>query len=300
LDAAGEAKLAAARAVLLHERETRIRPGRDDKVLADWNGLMIAALARAAPAFAAPDWLAAAERAFAFVIEQMSGAGGVLLHAWRRGEARHRATLDDYAFMGEAALALYEATGRNDYLERAEGWVTYLERQFWDQANGGYFFTDRAAEDLLLRSKTAFDSATPAGNGALVAVLARLHYLTGKAHYRERAEALLTAFSGDLERAVLPLATLLAGCELLDRALEIVILGRRGETATEDLLRQVHARSLPNAVLTVASDTGKLPAGHPAEGRERKSGKVTAYLCRAQSCSLPITAAKALGTALDG
>ena len=266
-------------------------------MLADWNGLMIAALARAAPVFGEDSWLAMAKTAYRFVVEQMS-VDGRLKHSWRRGKLRHPATLDDYANMADGALALYEATGDGSYLAQAEAWLEVLDRHYWDDAGGGYFFTADDTEGLIVRTKTAHDSAIPAGNGTLVAVLARLHYLTGKAAVRERAEALVKAFSGELSRNVFPLSTLLNASELLSSAVQIVVVTSSTKDDTEALLATVRGQSLPDQVLQVVESAEALPEGHPAKGKEAKNDKATAYICRGQSCSLPITDPAELARAL--
>ena len=204
-DPATEAELSACRAILFHAREERVHPGLDDKVLADWNGLMITALANAATVFERPDWLDYATDAFAFIAEQMSDGAGRLFHASRGGKKRHAAVLDDYANMSRAALALYEATGEADYRARAEAWVAIADRHYWDASGGAYFFTADDTEALIARTKTAQDSPNPSGNGVMIGVLARLFYITGKNHYRERAERIVAAFAGDVERQVVRL-----------------------------------------------------------------------------------------------
>ncbi|WP_340116361.1 thioredoxin domain-containing protein [Pelagibius sp. 7325] len=301
-DAETEARLAACREILLSARARRIRPGWDDKVLADWNGLMIAALAEAAPVFGESDWLTAAETAFAFVRDTMQ-RDGRLHHSWRHGTLKHPATLDDYANMAAAALALHEATGEADYLTQAEAWVEVLDRHYWDAENGGYFLTADDTPDLILRTKTAYDSAVPAGNGTVLGVLARLFYLTGKPAYRERADALTNAFSGELTRNVFPLASFLNSAELLASATQVVIVGRRGDAATDALLAAVTKTCLPNRVLQVIAPGEALPAGHPAAGKGQAVGpdnaaRATAYVCHGPACSLPITGPDALAEAL--
>ena len=297
-DPATETRLAACRNILLAARAKRIWPGWDDKVLADWNGLMITALAEAALSFGAPDWLAAAEAAFAFVCREMH-RDGRLRHAWRHGQLKHPATLDDYANMAAAALTLHEATGKPDYLTQAEAWVATLDRHYWDAGSGGYFLTADDTPDLIVRTKTAYDSAVPSGNGAILGVLARLFHLTGKAAYRERADALVAAFSGELTRNFFPLATLLNAAELLMAADQVVIVGRRGRAATDALIATVTKRCLPNRILQVIGPDESLPEGHPASGKGEVDGEATAYLCRGMSCSLPITTAADLAAALD-
>jgi uncharacterized protein YyaL (SSP411 family) len=302
LDAAAaddeEQRMAPLRQALLAARGNRVRPTWDDKVLADWNGLMIAALADAAAIFDRPDWLAAAARAFAFVQNNM-GDGSRLCHAWRHGRARHAGLLDDYANMAAAALALAEATGRSAYVARAEIWVDVLDRHFWDAAGGGYFQTPDDGEALIVRAKSAYDSAVPAGNGIMLGVLARLYYLTGADRYGDRAEALCAAFSGELARNPLPLSTFLNGSELLQRAVQIVVVGARESDDTQALLRAIYGVCVPSRVLQVIAPGQSLPATHPAAGKDQLDGRATAYVCRGPSCSLPLTDAEELATALS-
>ncbi len=222
---------------------------------------------------------------------------GRLSHSWRQGRARHPALLDDYANLARAALALYEATGDPAYLAQAEAWVALVDRHYGDAA-GGCFLTADDTGDVILRPKTAADHATPSGNGTMVEVLARLHYLTGAAVYRERAEASIAAFAGEVTRNFFPYATLLNAAELLGSALQVVIVGRRPAPDTQALLQVVHGRSLPNRILQVVPAGEALPAGHPAAGKPAVAGKATAYLCRGQTCSLPIADPAGLDKAL--
>jgi uncharacterized protein YyaL (SSP411 family) len=297
-DPATEAELAASRAILFRTRAERVRPGLDDKVLADWNGLMIAALANAATVFERADWLALAAAAFAFVADEMSAGDGRLFHSSRAGESRHPAVLDDYANMSRAALALYEATGAEDYRARAEAWVAVADKHYWDAAGGGYFLTADDTEALITRSKGAQDSPNPSGNGVMVGVLARLFYLTGKPAYRAHAEATVAAFAGDAARQAFGFAALLNGSELMQRALQIVIRGQRGAADTDALLRAIAGVSLPDKVLAVVSPDADLPPGHPAQGKTQVGGRATAYVCVGPVCSLPLTEPAALAADL--
>ena len=296
--AVDEAKLAAARAKLLIARAKRVRPGWDDKVLADWNGLMIAALAFAGQVFDETGWIDVARDAFAFVATDMADSDGRLLHSWRGGRAAHKALLEDYALMARAALALAEATGDQAYVAQAEGWVAELDRHYWDKAGGGYFVTADDAGDLIHRPRNARDNAVPSGNGVMIGVLARLHYLTGKAAYRARAQAILDAFSGELRRNLFPLATLLNGAELLESAVQIVIAGCPGATETRAFLRAVNDASVPNRILVPIADPASLPPGHPAAGKTLKDGRPAVFICHGQVCSLPITHPAGLAQAL--
>jgi hypothetical protein len=206
--------------------------------------------------------------------------------------------LDDYANMSRAALALYEATGADDYRARAEAWIAVADKHYWDAAGGAYFFTADDTEALITRSKGAQDSPNPSGNGVMVGVLARLFYLTGKPAYRVRAEAIVAAFAGDAARQAFGFAALLNGNELLQRALQIVIRGRRGAADTDALLRAIAGVSLPDKVLAVLSPDADLPPDHPAQGKTQVEDRATAYVCVGPVCSLPLTEPAALAADL--
>ncbi len=293
-----ETALARGRDALLEVRGGRIRPGWDDKVLVDWNGLMIAAMANAGAVFERADWLDAAVRAFDFIIETMSDDGR-LWHVWRAGRLRHKATLDGYANMARAALVLHEVTGEGSYLAAAEGWIGVLDRHFWDAGGGGYFFTADDAEALIIRTKSAADHATPAGNGVAADVIARLYYLTGKAAYRERAAALIAGFSGETSHNLFPLATLLNASETLQRATQIVIVGARGTPDTEAMFRAAITAPRPGRLITVQPPAADLPDGHPAAGKGQQDGAATAYVCVGPECSFPLTDATHLAERLS-
>ena len=162
-----EQRLASLRAKLKAVRDKRVWPGWDDKVLADWNGLMIAALANAAAVFRRDDWLGAAVRAWRFVMDQMRDDRGRLFHSRRAGKSLHRATLDDYANMARAGVALFEAIGETPYLGEVQALIAVLDRHFADKAAGGYFITADDAADLIVRNKHCHDNAVPSGNGTL-------------------------------------------------------------------------------------------------------------------------------------
>ncbi|MDP6345142.1 MAG: thioredoxin domain-containing protein [Alphaproteobacteria bacterium] len=284
---------------LLAEREKRLRPGWDDKVLADWNGLMIAALANAAEVFAEPGWTEAAVSAYRFVHATMQ-PDGRLHHAHRDGQTRHRALLDDYANMALAALALYESTGERDYLADAETWVAAVEEQFPDADNGGYFSSPAGAGDLIARLRHCNDNAVPSGNGVMLGVLTRLWLLTGKQAYVDRAEGLLAAFASQLPHYALAMTTYLNSAELLLQPRQIVIVGDRDDAGVGALLRVLHGAALPNRVLQVVPTDATLPQGHPAAGKGQAEGRATAYVCLGQTCSLPLTDPDALSAALAG
>jgi len=289
-----ERELAACRALLFRARAARVRPGWDDKVLADWDGLMIAATASAGLVFERREWIETAHRAFDFICRQMTASNGRLLHSWRAGRARHPASVDDYANLCRAALALHEATGDEDLLIQTRDWLAILDQHYWDDAAGGYFFAANDTMGLIARAKTAADSAVPAGNGTLVAVLTRLAILTGDEKYRRRAEAIVEAFSGEIARNFFPLATLLNNIEVLVKPSQIIVLGEKGDPAFGSLLRAIYGVSLPNRVVLTSAPGGSLPDDHPAFGKGTVDGKPAVYVCEGPVCSLPITDAESL------
>jgi uncharacterized protein YyaL (SSP411 family) len=300
VDPETEAELARCRELLFRTREPRVRPGLDDKVLADWNGLMIAALVEAGLAFERPEWIALAERAFAFIQKGMTGADGRLRHSWREGRAHNPATVDDYANLCRAALTLHEATLEECYLDQARAWIEVLDRHHWDNQGGGYFFAADDTQDLIARAKTASDAAVPAGNGTLVGVLTRLSLLTGDDGYRRRAEAIIGAFSGELGRNFFPLATVINNAELAVRPVQIVLAGEPNGTAFAELRRAVYRVSLPNRVVLAVPPGKELPADHPAHGKGLARGQAAAYVCEGPVCSLPLTEPQALVDHLAG
>jgi len=291
---ADDEELAACRRLLLRERRTRTPPLRDDKVLADWNGLMITALARAASAFGVPAWLQAAESIFGFITTHMTGTDGRLLHAWCAGQARHPAVADDYANLAMAGIALYEATGRAMYLEQAERWVEILDRHYWDDKNLGYFQSADDTTDLITRSKIVADNAVPSGNGTMTEVLARLFYLTGHDPYRQRAQELVRQFSGDKLQYLMSVPGLLTGAELLERAVQIVITGAADAPETIALKQAAHDADVPLKIINPVTDDRTLDPSHPAFGKESADNQTAAFICVGATCDLPLTEPSAL------
>jgi len=229
----------------------------------------------------------------------MRDAGGRLKHAWRAGRLAHPATLDDHANLARAALMLHQAGGKETYLTAAQKIVADLDTHYWDAANGGYFFSADDTSDVIIRTKSANDNATPSGNGTMVEVLARLHHLTGDDSYRTRGEALLGAFAGEIQRNFFPLANLLNGNDFHLNAVDVVIVGARGSADTQALLQTLHQQQLQNIVLQIVADASRLPTSHPAAGKAQIDGKATAYVCHRQTCSAPVTEPADLAAALS-
>ena len=296
LPADQEDRLSALRQKLKAQRDTRIRPGWDDKVLADWNGLTITALAEAGMVFQRQDWIDAARTAFGFVRQSMSD-GSLLWHSHREGRSQHQGLLDDYAQMSRAALRLFEIGGEIDDLAAAEQWSAVLERDF-ATPDGAFYQSSRTVDDLVLRQCQVFDNALPSGNGTMIGVLTRLHAYTGEDAYRGRAERLAEAFRGTVMKNFFPTTTLLNGVEDLIAGHSIVLTPGDPDTDA-DLRRTVFAHSLPSRILHNLSPGDDLPASHPAAPAARHVEGSAALICEGQTCSLPIRDAGELAASLS-
>jgi uncharacterized protein len=299
LDAEQEAALRASADRLLAVRAERVPPGRDDKVLADWNGSMIAALAKAAAAFEESAWLARAERAFGFIVEHMQH-GTRLAHSWRAGRTLDLAFLEDYAQMAAAALVLFEHTGKPVYRQHAEAWLQVLEEDYLDREHGGYFQAPASASDLVVRPKNAQDGPLPSGNGLLVGVFARLFYLTGDPAWRDRANRQIAAFSGEAAHNPLGHAAMLSGAMLLEHPVQVVLVGDPASAELGALRRIALAAPIPEAVVLQIAPDAALPAGHPAFGKGPVEGRATAYVCPGQTCLPPVRDPADLAATLAG
>lgn len=290
-----EAALAESRRLLFQTREKRVRPGWDDKVLADWNGLAIAALVRAAIVFDQPMWLDRAHQAFDFIMTQMPADHGGVEHAWRLGRVTAPGLIEDQAAMARAALALHEATGGTRFLAAAERLANAAQTAFAD-GHGGFYSTAADASDVpLTRPRTAADNVTPAGNGIMAEVLGRLFHLTGNADWYRRTQAVLAAFAGQPDQ-LSGMPTLLAAADLLQEAAEIVVVGEPDAAAR--LLRVALSAPDPAVVVLRASDTAALPSEHPAFGKTARAQGAVVYVCRRNVCGLPIDDPSYLSQAL--
>jgi uncharacterized protein YyaL (SSP411 family) len=213
---------------------------------------------------------------------------GRLFHAYRAGEAKAPATANDYANMIRGALALASVTGTRDYLARAEEWADVLDTHYWAVDLGGYYFAADDTADLIVRPLGAQDDATPNANAVMVSNLMALHLWTGSERYRERAEAILKAFAGELaENLVAHTGLLAAELDLLAPALVVLIVPEGGDP--RPLRRALAEVSLPNAVVQEVRAGEPLPSSSPAHGKGTIDGKPTAYVCIGPQCSLPVT-----------
>jgi uncharacterized protein YyaL (SSP411 family) len=290
-----EARLTALRAKLLQVRDKRIRPGLDDKVLADWNGLMIAALVNAGVVFGEPAWLDMAARAFDFIAREMT-RGDRLGHSWRAGQLLFPGLASDFAAMIRAALALYEARGERKYLEQALAWQRTFDAHYRDAASGAYFLTADDASDLILRPHSTTDDATPNPNAVAAQNLVRLAVLAGEDRYREQADQLFDYVISSGAENLFGHIALLNALDLRLRGVEIVAAGPDAEAFARAALE------LPfiERIVLRAPSADSLPAMHPAQDKLASLTGSAAFVCAGERCSLPVTAAGGIAEAVKG
>ena len=287
-----EGRLAPLRAKLLAARSKRERPGLDDKVLADWNGLMIAALAHSTGTLDAPAFLAMAERAFRFIASEMT-RDDRLGHSWREGKLLFPGLASDYAAMIRAALALYEATGEASYLERALSWQEALDRHYANSETGGYFLTADDAQGLVVRPGATSDDATPNANALAAQNLIRLSVFTGDHAWREQADRLIEGVLGRAGDNLFAHLALLNALDLRLRAAEIIVTGR--DPQADALLAAARRIPFIDRIVMHASDTPQ--ARGPGQDGIRDtirqkieaSAESAAFVCLGETCSLPVT-----------
>ncbi|MGA8614771.1 MAG: thioredoxin domain-containing protein [Xanthobacteraceae bacterium] len=291
-----DARLAALRAKLLAVRDTRVRPGLDDKVLADWNGLMIAALVHAGLMFGEPEWLSLAARAFAFIARAMT-RGDRLGHSWRAGQLKFPGLASDFAAMIRAALALYEATGEQKYLDQALAWQRALDRDYANADTGTYYLTAADAEGLVIRPAATTDEATPNHNAVAAGNLIRLALLAGDDAWREKADRLIAAIAPQAVENLYMHMALLNAIDLRLRAAEIVVTGEG--TRAQALLAAARALPALDRIVLHAASAAALPTAHPARDKLAAGGEGAAFVCVGETCSLPVTDPAGLIGAMD-
>ena len=295
-DDTDEARLAALREKLLSVRALRVRPGLDDKVLADWNGLMIAAHTNAGSMLDEPRWLELASRAFDFVAQSMA-RGDRLGHSWRQGKLKFPGLASDYAAMVRAALALHEATGAASFLDQALQWQQALDRDYINAENGTYYLTAANAEGLVIRPAATTDEATPNHNAVAAQNLIRLAVLSGDDAWRDKADRLIAAVAPLIAENLYMHVAMLNAIDLRLRGTEIVVTGRGA--GAHALLAA--ARRLPpiDRIVLHAPSAEALRDKHPARDKLNASREPQAFVCVGETCSLPIRDAAALGSAIE-
>lgn len=287
-------RLELSRQKLFAVREKRIHPGKDDKILVDWNGLMIAALAKGAQAFNEPKYLEAAMRAADFIQRNVRTSDGRLLHRYRDGQANIKAHAEDYAFLIWGLLELHEATFQINYLRAALDLNNELLKHFWDANRGGFYFSADDGEALLVRSKEIYDGAIPSGNSVAMLNLLRLGRITANTDFEQKAAAIGRAFSGEIKSSPSASTQLMVALDFgIGPSYEVVIAGGSQAEDTRAMLNALRIRFIPNKVVLLKPTDQKEPEitrlAAFTKYQSSRDGKATAYVCLNYNCKLPTT-----------
>jgi uncharacterized protein len=282
--------IAEAKAKLFQAREKRVKPFRDEKILTSWNGLMLSGLAEAYGTIGDEHYREAAEKTVEFIFANMF-RDGFLLHTYKDGQAKLHGYLDDYAFFAAGLLDLYEATFDRSLFERAVQLTETMINEFWDDVEGGFFYTGKSHEQLISRTKPAFDSSIPSGNSVATQVLLRLYHYTSEENYLRRAQKTLRIYYDAMVQQPFGFAHMFGALDFyLQKPKEIVLVGERNNKSTEELIRRIHSLYLPNKTLQLVQPGEPLGKVSPAlEGKSQVNGKPTVYVCQNFTCSLPMT-----------
>lgn len=276
---------------LFEHRKKRIHPAKDDKILTDWNGMMIVALSRASIAFGDKSYAEMASKAADFILSEME-SDGKLFHRYRQGEIAINGFREDYAYIVWGLIELYQATFRTEYLKHALRLNKHLIEHFWDNGNGGFFHTADYSESLLFRNKEIYDGATPSGNSVCALNLLQLGRIAADADLENMAYRIFDAFSGQVIKMPIGYTHLLCALDFaIGPSKEIVVVGKSGSEDTEEIMSIINRDFLPNKVITFKptdNDSGiEEIAGYVAD-MEMKDGKATAYVCENYNCNLPV------------
>jgi hypothetical protein len=289
-----EKRVEEAREKLFKAREKRIHPHKDDKILTDWNGLMIAALARGAQAFDEPKYAEAAERAVSFILKNMRKPDGRLLHRYRDGEAGIQANLDDYAFLVWGLVELYEATFEVEYLKTALDLNGQLIKHFGDDQGGGFYFSADDGEDLIVRQKEIYDGAIPSGNSVSMLNLLRLGRITAISVFDKKAAQIGRSFSKIVKQYPSAHTQFMVALDFgLGPSYEVVIAGNPEAEDTKAMLEALRKQFLPNKVVllrhTVKEKRDITTVAEFTKNQSSLDGKATVYVCLNYECKLPTT-----------
>ena len=291
-------RLAAARQRLFAVREERVKPERDDKVLTEWNGLMIHALAEVGVVLGREDALDAAKKSADFVLAEMSQENGFLFRSYKDGRARFNAYLEDYAAFARGLVALYEATFELRWLAEAVRLTKIMQSQFADEVRGGFYQTGMAHEQLVVRRKDFIDNAIPSGNSMAAELLLRLAKLTGNEEYRNEAARIILIMAAAMAQQPTGFGRMLTALDdLLSPSQEVAVVGSLEDPRTLLLLEEVRRHYLPHTVLALKEPDSENPLPL-LEGRGLVDGEPAAYVCENYACQLPVTGVEELRNAV--
>ncbi len=283
-------RLATARQKLFEARSHRVPPGTDDKILTDWNGLMISAFCKGYQILGDQKYLAAAQKAVDFLLEKLY-IDGRILKTYRNGKSHLNGYLSDYAFLVAALIDLYESDFEWKYLARAMEINAQMLQKFWDEKSGGFYFTPADHERLIVRTRNAYDNAIPAGNSVAVHNLLKLSQFTGDFKFKELAEGTLKLYISQMRRSPSGFSVLLSSLDYFwGKPKEIVIAGDRKADSTLAMIQAVHQHYLPNKILAYADPdlrNGKQLALPVIEGKIADDGRARMFVCENYACQRP-------------
>jgi uncharacterized protein YyaL (SSP411 family) len=291
-----QSRLALGRQILFAEREQRVKPARDEKILTSWNGLMLRSFAEAGRYLNRPDYLQVAINNATFLLTALRKEGR-LLRTYKAGRAHLNGYLEDYTFLADGLLALYEATFDIRWFNEARALIDQAITLFADEQNGGFFDTGNDHETLISRPKDIMDNATPAGNSVAIDVLLRLAAFTGEASYRERADEYLQPLANMMAEHPQAFGHALSALDFaVSPAKEFAILGNSHAADTRALLEVLNSRYLPNSVLACSApeDNQAIQSIALLADRPQKGGKATAYVCQNFACQAPVNTSQEL------
>jgi hypothetical protein len=279
---------------LFEARERRVRPGRDEKVLTAWNGLMLRSFAEAACALEREDYRKTATRNAEFLLSNLQ-RDGRLLRSWKDGQARLNGYLEDYAFLIDGLLSVYEATFDPGWISEAERMAAFLVGNFWDAGSRSFYLTAGDHETLIHRPKDLYDSAMPSGNSGAAHALLRLAEFTGNSSWADFSRSILAGMADAQANHPSAFSNYLCALDfLLASPKQIAIVGDPAAGETRSLLREIFTRYLPNKVVACGDAEGVFLL----KNRTKKGGRTTVYVCRGYVCQAPVTTAEELGKQL--
>ena len=291
-------RLESIRKKLFNYREKRIHPHKDDKILTDWNGLMISAFAKAAQAFDDKEYADAAIKSYSFIEKYLTGKDGRLIHRFRDGESGLQAHIDDYAFMINALIDLYETTFEIKYLKRAIDLNEILMKEFWDEQNGGFYFTSSKSEELIARQKDVYDGAVPSGNSVALLNLIRLSRFTANIYFEKKASLLVKYFSGYISKSPSAFCMFMCGLDFLfSSSTEIVIVLKKKDDEAIQGINLIRNIFNPNKIVILKSSDNQNEFGELlsfTKDMKMKDNNTTFYVCRDYSCNQPVNSIKEL------
>jgi len=278
------------RALLYEHRKHRIHPFKDDKILTDWNSLMITAFSKAAQVTGNEVYISFAKSGADFISEYLTDKSGKLLHRYRDGDSSISGNIDDYAFYIQALLDLYETSFSIDNLDEAKYMIDLAIHDFWDAETGGFFFSLKDSTELIVNQKEIYDGAIPSGNSIMILNLLRMSKITADADYEEKAMMINRAFSSIISRSPTAFAQALIGYDFgFGPSFEIVISSNEYDHYAHMMVKEIRKCYQPAKIVLVKTVSNNLQNIAPyVSGQNPINGKAAVYLCRNFSCDLPI------------